>query len=398
MKYSDAPVDLKNLLTKENCTEGMKKYLEDFEDGELVKLASEVGDNGQYINVLRSKFDADAANWVWNVDTAEQKIKEVILEYRIIVESNKVIAKNISFANTIKEWCDKCNYIRISFALAKNYFGGLEPFMEMLHNMKKAGTLLDSQKQKFLDLLIANEEAFNQFYNNQVDLFKTVCAYYIDGLTEEEIRAFYQTIPAGTFTMDKAAYTNTVDAKAKEYRSSLGNEQLKKLWSEKTKSISPREWSRKHLMPILCLVPDNEVQQARAAFGTLNKNHPDGTAIEKAKEYLEKASFYGLMEDQAALDKIFTETIIKGFAVMLTDVEEVKRYLDSRISTDPYDWFGLPEVEKKLQQMAEAKYNQGGSAKALEKIDNMDVEDVKRYLKELIKDNMTVGMEIIKGN
>ena len=104
MKYSDAPVDLKNLLTKENCTEGMKKYLEDFEDGELVKLASEVGDNGQYINVLRSKFDADAANWVWNVDTAEQKIKEVILEYRIIVESNKVIAKNISFANTIKEW------------------------------------------------------------------------------------------------------------------------------------------------------------------------------------------------------------------------------------------------------------------------------------------------------
>ena len=398
MKYSDAPVDLKNLLTKENCTEGMKKYLEDFEDGELVKLASEVGDNGQYINVLRSKFDADAANWVWNVDTAEQKIKEVILEYRIIVESNKVIAKNISFANTIREWCDKCNYIRISFALAKNHFGGLEPFMEMLHNLKKAGTLLDSQKQKFLDLLIANQEAFNQFYNNQVDLFKTVCAYYIEGLTEEEIRAFYQTIPVGTFIMDKAAYTNTVDAKAKEYRSSLGNEQLKKFWSEKTKSTSPREWSRKHLMPILCLVPDNEVQQARAAFGTLNKNHPDGTAIEKAKEYLEKASFYGLLEDQATLDRIFTETIIKGFSVMLTDVEEVKHYLDSRISTDPYDWFGLPEVDKKLQQMAEAKYNQGGSARALEKIDNMDVEDVKRYLKELIKDNMTVGMEIIKGN
>ena len=140
------------------------------------------------------------------------------------------------------------------------------------------------------------------------------------------------------------------------------------------------------------------MHQARAAFGTLNKNHPDGTAIEKAKEYLEKASFYGLLEDQATLDRIFTETIIKGFSVMLTDVEEVKHYLDSRISTDPYDWFGLPEVDKKLQQMAEAKYNQGGSARALEKIDNMDVEDVKRYLKELIKDNMTVGMEIIKGN
>lgn len=398
MKNPDAAADLKLLLTKGNCTEGMKKYLETFDEGELVKLAAEVGDNGQYINVLRSKFDADAANWVWNVETAQQKIREVILEYRIITESNKVIAKNISFANVIKEWCDKCNYIRISYALAKDNFGDIAPFMEMLHNMKKAGTLLDSQKQRFLDLLSVNAEGFAQFYNNQIDLFKAVCAFYLEGLTDDEIRGLYQTIPVGTFTMDKAAYTNTVDAKVKEYRSSLGNEQLKKLWQEKTNSTTPREWSRKHLMPILCLIPDAEVQQARAAFGTLNKNHPDASSIDKAKDYLEKATFYKLLDDQAALDRIFTESIIKSYSVMLTDIDEVKHYLDSRISSDPYDWFGLPEVDKKLQQMAEAKYNQGGSAKALEKIDNMDVADVKRYLKELIKDNMTVGMEIIKGN
>lgn len=398
MKNKNAATDLKFLLTKENCTEGMKKYLENFDGGELVKLAEEVGDNGQYINALRNKFDADEANWVWNVDTAQLKIREVVLEYRIITESNKVIAKNISFTNVIREWCDKCNYIRISFALAKNHFGDIAPFMEMLHNIKKAGTLLDSQKQKFLDLLIVNADGFSQFYSNQVDLFKTVCAFYLEGFTDEEIRGLYQTIPVGTFTMDKVSYTNTVDVKVKEYRSSLGNEQLKKLWHDKTKSTTPREWSRKHLMPILCLIPDSEVRQARAAFETLNKNHPDGSAIEKAKEYLEKATFYKLLEDQEALDRIFTESIIRNYAVMLTDIDEVKHYLDNRISSEPYDWFGLPEVDKKLQQMAEAKYNQGGSEKALEKIDNMDVADVKRYLKELIKDNMTVGMEIIKGN
>lgn len=48
--------------------------------------------------------------------------------------------------------------------------------------------------------------------------------------------------------------------------------------------------------------------------------------------------------------------------------------------------------------MAEAKYNQIGCEKALEKIDNMELIDIKRYLKELIKDDMTVGMAIIKGN
>ena len=47
--------------------------------------------------------------------------------------------------------------------------------------------------------------------------------------------------------------------------------------------------------------------------------------------------------------------------------------------------------------MAEDRYSKFGCDKALEKIDEMDVADVKRYLKELIKDNMIVGMEIIKG-
>ena len=89
---------------------------------------------------------------------------------------------------------------------------------------------------------------------------------------------------------------------------------------------------------------------------------------------------------------------MKSYAVMLTDIQEVKDYLDSHITAEPFDWFGLPEIDKKLRQMAEAKYNQGGCARALAKIDEMDVSDVKKYLKDLIKDNMIVGMEIIKGN
>ena len=69
-KNPDAKEDLRILLTKDNCTAGMRAYVQEFDGSELVTLAEEIGDNGQYINVLRSKFDADAANWVWNVETA----------------------------------------------------------------------------------------------------------------------------------------------------------------------------------------------------------------------------------------------------------------------------------------------------------------------------------------
>ena len=288
----DAASDLKNLLSKEKCTNGMISYIAAFEEGMLVSLAKEVGDNGQYINVLRKKFDADAANWVWNVETAQQKIREVILEYTIIVESNKVISKNISYDATIREWCDKCEYIRISYSAAKNYLDELGPFLEVLHGLKKAGTLLDSQKKAFLELLQANAEHFREFYNNQINLFKRVCGYYLDKLSEDEIKDVFAMIPSGVFTYEKAEYLNMIESKIASYMEGLKSAKLKKLWKEKTGTESPRDWSKKYKMPILCLVPDAEVSKAKAAFGTVNRAKADEVSIDKALEYLTTASFF----------------------------------------------------------------------------------------------------------
>lgn len=398
MEHRDAADDLKKLLNKEKCTQGMAAYLETFENGALVTLADQVGDGGQYINVLRKKFDADAANWVWDVETAHQKIHEVILEYTIIVESNRVISKNISFDATIREWCDKCGYIRISYAAAKKYLDGLGTFLGALYDLKKAGTLLDSRKKVFLELLISHADNFRDFYNNQIDLFKQVCEYYLDGLSDTEIREVFATIPAGSFTYEKSDYLHTVETKVNAYKEGLKSAKLKKLWRDKTGSDTPRAWSKKNNMPILCLVPDAEISKARMAFSAVNRAKPDEATIDKAMEYFSTAKFFDLLADSDALDAAFRDGVIKSYAVMLTDIQEVKDYLNSHISAEPFDWFALPEVDKKLQKMAEAKYNQGGCARALAKIDKMDVSDAKKYLKNLIKDNMVVGMEIIKEN
>ena len=55
-------------------------------------------------------------------------------------------------------------------------------------------------------------------------------------------------------------------------------------------------------------------------------------------------------------------------------------------------------MKKKIQQLAEAQYNKNGYEKALEKIDKMDTEDVKSYIKKLIKDDMILGIQIIKNS
>lgn len=398
MENKEAAEDMKKLLNKEKCTEGMNEYLKVFDNGNLIQLSDEIDDGGQYINVLRKKFNVDAANWVWNVETANEKIREVILEYKIIRESNKVITRCSKFDSMIGEWCDQCQYIRISYLAAKNYFGDLGEFMEALFDLKKSNVILDSKKQSFYNLLVKHSEEFKEFYTNQIGLFKKVCEFYLEGLSDEEIREIYKNLPTGCFIKDKSDYFNIVNSKVDEYKRNSKSAKLKKLWKEKTSTETPREWSRKYKMPILCMVDEEEVQAARKAFSAVNNNHSDEASIDKAIIYFENSNLFSKLNDENIRNKSFINTMLKRYDVMLTDIEEVKQYLDSRLSIEPYEWFGLPEVDKKLRQIAEAKYSQGGFERALEKIDKMPVEEVKQYLKDLIKDNMIVGIEIIKEN
>ena len=389
--------DLSALVTKDKCSDGMKAYLNQYERGILPQLANEVGDGGQFINRLKKKFDADAANWVWNTDTANQKIDEVILEYKIVVQSNKILPKNISFDGAIREWTDKCGMIRISYLYVKNYWEDLSELMEMLYDIKKSGVLLDSRREKFLEQISANGEAFIRFYNNQTDLFRKACAYIVGRFSEEEAREIFKLLQNNLFTSEKSDYQAAVQAAVDKYISEQSATKLKEMWREKTQTENPRQWSKKYRTPILCMISDKDVATARSAFGTLNRKQPDTASIDKAIEFLERADFFDRLSSQDERDKAFRENVVKSYSVMLDDLDEVRNHLMKVMGSEPYDWFGLPEVDKKLKEMAEYKYNETGCDKALEKIDSMDVADVKQYLKRLIKDNMVVGMEIIKG-
>ena len=68
-----------------------------------------------------------------------------------------------------------------------------------------------------------------------------------------------------------------------------------------------------------------------------------------------------------------------------------------RLAIEPYDWYTDPNVKQIIQRMAKNEYDAGGSDKALQHIDDMDDDTVKEYLKRLVKENMTVGIEIIKS-
>ncbi len=397
----DVVDDVKGILSRDNCKQGMLRYLEVYRDGMLPAIAKQIGDGGQYINHLAYKFSSDAANWVWNKDTVNAKIDELIVEYEIIEISNKVLAKNTSFIDTIRAWNSKIDQIRLAYSVIKNELGEEKPFFEALYNLKKNGNLLDSQKKSFLEVLKANVDSFKSFMGSQATLFMKACIFYLDELTAEDVKIILEEDKYGfksTYTVEPNVYTSKVQSAVQSYKSTLGYIKLKQHWHELTNTDSPYDWSNKYSMPIIAMVPSDEVSTARKVFSIINMKSNDEKSIAEAEEYITKMAYLPELNAKTSRDKAFADAFLGQYAVLFDDVDKVKDYLRKHVAEPPYYWLESKEVAAKIKSMAKAKYTDSGYGKAKKIIDDMPADQVKAYLKQLIEDNIIVGVEIMKEN
>lgn len=401
IEHKDAIEDLKRILTKDNCKKGMLEYLKVYRGGLLPSIAERIGDGGHYINHLEYKFSSDAANWVWNKDTVNAKIDELIVEYETIEISNKVLAKNTSYQDTLRAWVSKLGQIKIAFSIIKNDLGEEKAFFEMLYNLKKNNTLLDSQKKPFLNLLRDNVDSFKSFMASQSSMLYDACEYYFDDLKEDDVKSILDNDKygfAGTFTVEPNVYTSKIQTAVKTYKSTLGYIKLRNHWKDLTGTESPYEWSNKYSMPIFVMVPDDEVVTARKAFSTINNKSTDDNAINSAEDYISKMNYLNKLNSSSDRDLAFRAAFLSDYSVLFDDVEEVKNYLKRHIPDSPYHWLGSTAVISRIRRMAKARYSESGYGKAKRIIDDMPADQVKEYLKQLIQDNIVVGIEIMKGN
>ena len=394
--------DMCNIITKDFCTRGMKAYLEVYREGELVLLANRIGDNGQFLHAVKSKFDADAATWVWKQETADSKIDEVITEYRIINISNKYLPKTISYNSALAEWKNRCSRIAISYDYAKSDFGELTSFVGLLYMLKKVGQFTQNQKISFLEQLELSVDEFELFYANQIDLFKKIFRIKLSGQDESIIVAVFKSIPTDAFTMERQAYQTKVESLLSEKIAMSGITKLKALWNDKTNTVSPSAWSTKNGMSILFMIPEKDITIAKRAFWILNSkntNAIDQNSIDKAIDYLDNATFYDDINDPQKIDAVFRKRLLQNYGEILTNIDEVKDTLKRDLaSVKPYDYYGEPRVSELIKELAEYKYKGGGYLKAEEAINKLSVDEAKSYLLKLVRDNPVVGIEIIINN
>lgn len=387
--------DLVKLLNNDMCRKGMIAYIAQFQGGLLQDLATKIKDNGAYVDQVKQKFNVDAANWVWNTETADERIADVILEYKIILESNKSLPHCINLRDVVAEWSKRANNIKIPYDILKRSVGDLRTFLEQLYYIRQSGQLQEQNKQKFYNELLTQRDNFDKFYKDQFNYFNQAVKTFIEDLEEKDVVDLFREIPSGQFTKSGTEYYQFVERNVNERKKTLQKNRLKNLWLEKTGTKDPADWSNRYDTPILCMFDDSERKEAKEVFSTFFYMTSDAN-INKAIAYLEAADFYDRLNDPYERNRCFMERIIGDYAVMLKDIDEVRRKLRESISDKVYDWMDNSTVKNRLKNLAEKQYKLNGYERVQAVIDKMDAGELRRYLNELISDNITVGMEILK--
>ncbi len=382
------------LLTSENCQKGMREYLRYFENGKILQLAKDIGAESNVLTDIQRLFGVKHS-CLWDNLTGEDEIRKLLTEYSVVKESNTILNVAVHSLNeAYKQWRERLKFIGISCEALRAKYPTLAQVLDTLLKICRQEEILPEQLKVFHEELVAHGAEIRDLLNNDKHVFAEVYEPYLEDLSDNDIADVKSKLQTGLFELSKTDCNFKVKEAAEEFRKSQLKSQLFRLWKDKTGTKNPREWSNRYRTPILSCVSETEYENAKKAFGTLNRNYGTDSEIKAAIAFLKSTKLFDVLVDDKQRDAVFKRDIVGEYSILLPDLEKIRDTLDC-LSVDTYDWRDNPSVRGRVKQLAEAEYNAGGSDKVLQKIDKMNDAQLKQYLRRLVKDNITVGVEIL---
>ena len=396
IQHPEAADAMARLYQKEKAREGMQRYIEQYRDGILMKLAQTLGDGGAYMERLRNAFRSGDANWVWNQETANREIDNVIVEYQIVQESNSILGKSSSYERVVDAWCGAIDEIQIPCSIAQQESAELADFFEALLRLRQNHAIQD--KPHFLQLLQQRKEAFNDFRRNEFDYFWISAQSLLDNLPKEEAEKLYHSFEKRQFTKKEEEYYSYVRKQVQDYQKGQLKNRLLAVWQEKTDTKTPRAWSEQYKMPILCMFDSEEQKKMIPVFQCFDRINLEEKETEAAIDVLLHADFYGRLADEDMRDACFMEQVVGDFRILLKDPAKIKADLLGHSCGDPYDWMGSsrPAVIRELKRMRDAEYLCGGKTRAMQVLESMSAEQLRGYLRRKVETDPEFGTQILK--
>lgn len=387
--------NLAQLLTSENGYKAMGEFLHDFEEGQLLTCAEAIGIPDVMADV-KKQIGSGEATWLWNMDTGLEELRKLLVDYKIILQSTQLGIKSASFFSCMQAWKEYTRYIKSPASVITAKCPELMYFIGCLKDIAENGEISHEKHEKFLAELTEKASIISALKEEKIAIFKETYSLYLVGFNDAEVRKVYNTLPASSFTDDKSTFEKNVSAISDEIRSEQERFRLLELWEEKTGTRNAYEWSEKNRTPIKAMVSVDEQVNAFKLFDAINYPNTEASKVSDALSYLKSnPGFIASLTDKSKIDTAFIRVIVKKYYAILTDLDAVRDHLEKVIPKAPYSWYGDPAVSTEIEKLANSKYRTGGNSVVMQRIDKMDAEEAKKYLRKLVQEDVEVGISII---
>lgn len=391
--------DLKNFLTVDKGRELFTDFLKHFEDGIIFDLAKQIG-MSDVVTECQRRVTSDDKIWLHDKETAEDDLRKLIVDYKIVVESRPFDINSNAPSSCALKWKDLCYYrLKIPWDLIAENYPAAKEFLAILKEVTLSGDIPQSKREFFLSQLLNNAETIHLAISEPLNILRDKFSFQLHGLSEKEINEVYSSLPYTSFTAKHCDYYNNIKNKANDIRKKQIKNELLRLWREVVSVKSPQEWSKVHRTPILAMVPKDAVSDVQEVFETVMANAPDEKAVTDAIEYLNNhQEHFAAIKAERQIEEAFCAAIIGDKQALLDDNNEVRNELETKFPGEAYKWYSdVCGVKELVEEIARNKYYSSGACEKIkERVERMPPEDAKALLIELIDKNYEVGLKLLR--
>lgn len=393
------------IYNSKNLRLGMQYYVEEYNQS-LVSLAEKIGDEGRYIEQIKRRLSPSSnsfSSWLWEKGTADQEIDAVYLDYRLIDAINKIIPVPVKkIEDAVTTISNRISAIKMPFDFFKPYASDIDKLMQYLIAIYKASGFKEINRDDFISEVNNHGPQFMEFFMSQQKVFTTSLRSTLneDQLSDEDINIIYAKLESKVIGGNLDSFVIRIKGICDDVKKTQKYNQLLELWKEISAGYeSPAKWSEANNTPILCLFTDN-LNMAKEIFDCLNAGRStiSDAKIADATHFITSNSRFNELGNKLYCDTMFREFISGEYGMLLTDIDEVRKLLSSKLNSRVYDWYlHKGSIDDIIKEYAEDKYKTPQFVGiVMNKIDELSPEKAKEYLKELARKEPLVGIKIMK--
>ncbi|RIA77963.1 hypothetical protein EI71_00746 [Anaeroplasma bactoclasticum] len=355
-------------------------------------LSNKIGASDIILSDVSRLFEVDYSN-LWDKETGNKQIDYLISDYKFIHLTNEILMTHYNKKkDALVGWKEKISFIMCSYESLENKYPSAKILFDFLLAIFEDKEILPDQFARYVYSMDENKDLLSNYLSNEQNVFYDIYGPYLDGISLEEVHNLRKGELNNIFKKRRTDSNQIVKQLADSYKKDQLKNQIITLWKDKTSSKNPKDWSYIHKTPIILLVDNKEFDEAKKAFDVLNRQVAIDKELKDTMEFLNKTSLFEKINSKEEINTAFSK-LLQGYDQFL-NLDKVRDKL-SLLTIEPFDWYGNPTVSAEIERMAQAEYDAGGSDKIVKKIENMTSEEAKKYLIDMVRNNIKLGAEII---